>query len=113
MPFYEYECKDCGGSFELMQSIKADPAESCELCPGTNIRRKIFPAGMIFKGSGFYSTEYRSSNYVQQQNSEKTTGTDSQESGSSNKEGSSVSEKSEPACSSTPESASTKSESSS
>ncbi|MBT3785785.1 hypothetical protein HOF92_12485 [bacterium] len=70
MPFYEYECVDCGGSFEVIQSIKADPVELCELCPGTNIRRKIFAAGMIFKGSGFYSTEYRPSEYSQQEKKE-------------------------------------------
>ena len=70
MPFYEYECGDCGGSFEVVQSIKADPVELCELCPGTNIRRKIFAAGMIFKGSGFYSTEYRPSEYSQQEKKE-------------------------------------------
>lgn len=86
MPFYEYECKDCGGSFELMQSIKADPVENCELCPGTNVRRKIFPAGMIFKGSGFYSTEYRSSSYVQQQNDDKPASSSTEGSSANSKE---------------------------
>jgi len=75
MPFYEYLCKDCGGSFEVMQGINAQPLTDCELCEGTEVRRKIFPAGMIFKGDGFYSTSYRGGEYEAAANAEKGTST--------------------------------------
>jgi len=50
---------------EVMQSINAEPLLTCETCGEDKLRRKIFPAGMIFKGDGFYSTEYRGSDYAQ------------------------------------------------
>jgi putative FmdB family regulatory protein len=65
MPTYEYECDTCGLVFEEFQSITAPPLTKCkkEGCPGA-VRRLISPgAGFIFKGSGFYSTDYRSENY--------------------------------------------------
>src|ERR1700757_398184 len=71
MPTYEYSCQKCGQTFEAFQSIRAEPYRQCpkELCrlpkwghgkvkrlPGTG-------AGIIFKGSGFYATDYRSDSY--------------------------------------------------
>jgi|TARA_B110000196_G_scaffold258197_1_gene228884 putative FmdB family regulatory protein len=70
MPTYEYECKKCGHHFETMQSIKDDPIKKClkEECPegtgkGTVQRLIGGGGGLLFKGSGFYITDYRSDNY--------------------------------------------------
>ncbi len=65
MPTYEYHCEKCDQIFELFQSMKADPLTTCidENCGG-KVRRLIGAgAGLIFKGSGFYITDYRSNNY--------------------------------------------------
>ena len=62
MPTYEYECEDCGHTFEKMQSITADPLEDCPKCSGS-VRRIIHGgAGLVFKGSGFYVTDSRKGN---------------------------------------------------
>ncbi|HAP42899.1 MAG: hypothetical protein A2087_12930 [Spirochaetes bacterium GWD1_61_31] len=54
MPTYEYECRECGHSFERTQSMSEDAIKDCPLC-GQSVRRLIFGgAGVIFKGSGFY-----------------------------------------------------------
>ncbi len=71
MPTYEYECKECGGKFELFQSMKDD---ALTVCPQASCLRESWGkgevkrllgtgAGLIFKGSGFYSTDYRSDSY--------------------------------------------------
>ncbi len=62
MPTYEYECKKCG-NFELFQSIKDDKLKRCPTCKGAVKRLMGSGAGIIFKGSGFYQTDYRSSSY--------------------------------------------------
>ena len=63
MPTYEYECKKCKRIFDLFQSITAKPLQRCPSCKGS-VRRLIGRgAGIIFKGSGFYQTDYRSENY--------------------------------------------------
>ncbi|GHU59506.1 hypothetical protein FACS189444_4910 [Spirochaetia bacterium] len=57
MPTYEYECKTCGHSFEVFQSMKDDPINVCPQC-GKEVRRLINGGtGIIFKGSGFYVTD--------------------------------------------------------
>jgi len=59
MPTYEYECNSCGYSFEAFQKITDHPLEKCPKCK-KSIRRLISSgAGIIFKGSGFYATDYR------------------------------------------------------
>ncbi len=64
MPTYDYECQDCGHKFELFQSIKADPVKTCPVCNKRKVRRLIGSgSGLIFKGSGFYCTDYRDSGY--------------------------------------------------
>lgn len=71
MPTYEYKCDKCGQSFDFFQSIKDDPIAACpkEKCGQKKwgkgrVRRMIGAgAGLIFKGSGFYITDYRSENY--------------------------------------------------
>jgi len=64
MPTYEYECQKCGHHFELFQSIKAEPKRKCPECGRLKLRRLIGPgAAIVFKGSGFYKTDYRSESY--------------------------------------------------
>ncbi|MDR2592622.1 MAG: hypothetical protein LBC59_07440 [Chitinispirillales bacterium] len=65
MPTYEYECLKCGNIFDEFQSITAPPVAICpkEGCGGEAKRRFSPGAGFIFKGSGFYSTDYRSESY--------------------------------------------------
>ncbi len=63
MPTYEYVCDSCGRAFERFQSIKEEPVRACPEC-GHKVRRLISAgAGVIFKGSGFYQTDYRSKSY--------------------------------------------------
>jgi putative FmdB family regulatory protein len=60
MPIYAYECKDCGVRFDRRQSFNDEPIRVCPECEGTT-HRLIQPAGVIFKGSGFYVTDNRGS----------------------------------------------------
>ena len=64
MPTYEYACEACGHKFEEFQSIKAKPTTKCPVCKKNKVKRLISAgAGFIFKGSGFYITDYRSDKY--------------------------------------------------
>ncbi len=64
MPTYEYRCEECGHAFELFQSITAEPERECPECGKLKVVRLIgCGAALIFKGSGFYETDYRSENY--------------------------------------------------
>ena len=64
MPTYEYACAACGHHFEEFQSIKAKPTVKCPACGQRKVKRLISAgAGFIFKGSGFYTTDYRSDKY--------------------------------------------------
>jgi putative FmdB family regulatory protein len=65
MPTYEYECQKCGHSFELFQSIKDAPRKTCikPKCRGRAKRLLGTGAGLLFKGSGFYITDYRKPGY--------------------------------------------------
>ena len=58
MPIYEYRCKN-GHTFEVIQSMSDDPVETCEVC-GAPVERVFHPVAVHFKGSGFYSTDYKS-----------------------------------------------------
>ena len=60
MPIYEYQCKDCGVRFERIQAFSDEPVKVCPECEGET-HRLIQPAGIIFKGSGFYVTDSRGS----------------------------------------------------
>lgn len=62
MPTYDYLCNDCNHQFETFQSITAAPLSECPRCKGS-VRRLISAGnGLIFKGSGFYITDYKKSN---------------------------------------------------
>ena len=63
MPTYEYKCLDCGIQFDRFQSITEDPIQECPECSGRTKRLIGAGAGLIFKGSGFYITDYRSEGY--------------------------------------------------
>jgi len=64
MPTYEYECQRCAHAFEAFQSMTDKPLRICPECGG-RVRRLISAgAGVIFKGSGFYATDYRSASYT-------------------------------------------------
>ncbi len=66
MPTYDYLCARCGQTFEVFQSIKADRLKLCpdENCGGKVKRLMGTGAGILFKGGGFYETDYRSDSYV-------------------------------------------------
>jgi putative FmdB family regulatory protein len=66
MPTYDYECDACGHTFEEWQSFKDDPLTKCPACKKKKLRR-LFGGGaaVIFKGSGFYETDYRKESYKQ------------------------------------------------
>ena len=60
MPRYEYECESCGIHFDKIQHYRDEPLEVCPECGGS-VHRSILPVGIIFKGSGFYVTDHKSS----------------------------------------------------
>jgi putative FmdB family regulatory protein len=97
MPTYDYKCQKCGHQFEVFQSMKDDRLTDCPLeeCEGPVKRLLGTGAGIIFKGSGFYETDYRSASYKKGQTAEKSSG----DSGGSSSSGSSDSK---PAAPSTP-----------
>ena len=75
MPTYDYECKDCKHTFEEFHSMSAKPRIKCPECDGKVKRLIGTGAGIIFKGSGFYETDYKKKNSVstsQPKNEEKT-----------------------------------------
>jgi putative FmdB family regulatory protein len=64
MPTYDYVCDACDHKFELFQSITAEPEKKCPECGKKKLRRLIGAgAAIVFKGSGFYQTDYRSESY--------------------------------------------------
>jgi putative FmdB family regulatory protein len=72
MPTYEYRCEKCGHTFEQLQSITSKPLRKCPACKTSSLKRLIGSgAGIIFKGSGFYQTDYRTESYKKGQKSEK------------------------------------------
>ena len=78
MPTYGYICQKCEHEFDQFQSITANPLRKCPACGKLALRRLIGTgAGIIFKGSGFYQTDYRSDSYKK--------GAESDKSGSSTK----------------------------
>jgi putative FmdB family regulatory protein len=74
MPTYDYICEKCEYRFELFQSITARPIRKCPKCGKVSVQRLIGAgAGVIFKGSGFYQTDYRSESYKKGAEGEKKT----------------------------------------
>lgn len=74
MPTYEYKCEACGHQFEKFQSITASAIKKCPECGKNKVKRLLGTgAGLIFKGSGFYITDYRSENYKSGEKGDSTT----------------------------------------
>ena len=72
MPTYDYQCNGCGHEFELFQSITARVRRKCPECGEPQLKRLIGTGGaVIFKGSGFYQTDYRSDSYKKAAEAEK------------------------------------------
>jgi putative FmdB family regulatory protein len=57
VPIYEYQCDECGASYEVMQKISDDPLTVCDKCGGP-LHKVLHPVAIHFKGSGFYTTDY-------------------------------------------------------
>lgn len=70
MPTYDYECTKCGHRFEAFQSMSDEPLTKCPECRGKVKRLIGAGAGPIFKGSGFYITDYRSKDYKEKARSD-------------------------------------------
>lgn len=78
MPTYEYRCDECEHKFEEFRSITADPADTCPECGGPVQRLISAGNGFIFKGSGFYITDYKKSSSGSTSNSESKSDTKSE-----------------------------------
>ncbi|HIE03313.1 MAG TPA: zinc ribbon domain-containing protein [Candidatus Latescibacteria bacterium] len=74
MPTYEYRCKRCGYRFEVFQGITAEPLSTCPKCGGSIKRLIGMGGGFLFKGSGFYITDYRSESYKKAEKRESSEG---------------------------------------
>ena len=72
MPTYEYECLQCERVFDIFQRCTDEPLKRCPNCKGKVKRRVGAGAGILFKGSGFYTTDYRSDGYKKAAKAEKT-----------------------------------------
>lgn len=72
MPTYQYRCEHCGQLCEFFQSINDSPKKICPACRRAALKKLIGPgAGVIFKGPGFYATDYRSKEYKEKAKKEK------------------------------------------
>ena len=80
MPTYEYECKKCGYSFDKFQKITDPACTNCLKCNGQLVKIIGTGAGIIFKGSGFYATDYRSASYREKVKKENTCSNDKKDS---------------------------------
>jgi putative FmdB family regulatory protein len=58
MPTYGYKCANCGHQFEIVQRISEEPLKACPKCQG-KLSKMLYPVGISFKGSGFYTTDYK------------------------------------------------------
>ena len=77
MPTYEYRCESCGHEFELFQSMTDPVKRKCPKCAKPKLKRLVgIGAGVIFKGSGFYETDYRSESYTKEAEADKKASTD-------------------------------------
>ncbi len=74
MPIYEYECERCEHRFEVMQKFSDRPLRKCEKCSGP-VRKVLSAPGLLFKGSGWYVTDYANSDRKKAMKAEKDAGT--------------------------------------
>jgi putative FmdB family regulatory protein len=107
MPTYDYICDACGHGFEAFEPITSQPQKDCPECKAPYLRRKIGPgAAILFKGSGFYQTDYRSESYKKAAKAEKSTSDSSSSSKSESGKSESGKSSSSSSLSSTPSSSS-------
>ncbi len=86
MPTYDYVCDACDHKFELFQTITAEPEKKCPECGKRKLRRLIGAgAGFVFKGSGFYQTDYRSESYKKKAEAENKSSSEASKSSSETK----------------------------
>jgi putative FmdB family regulatory protein len=98
MPTYDYICDACGHEFEIFEPITSTPRTDCPECKEIKLRRKIGAgAAILFKGSGFYQTDYRSDSYKKDAKADKSASEPAKASGDSKPAESASSSKSEPA----------------
>ena len=91
MPTYDYKCKSCGHTWELFQSMTAKPVKECPNCGKKTAERLIGTgAALLFKGSGFYQTDYRSEGYKKSAEADKKSGSGESSSGSGESAGKDV-----------------------
>ena len=91
MPTYDYRCEACGHSLELFQAMSESPKRKCPECGRLKLRRVIGSgAGIIFKGSGFYQTDYRSDSYKKGAEAERKASSESKSEGTGSKKGGSA-----------------------
>ena len=75
MPTYDYRCNDCGHEFEVFHDMTDESVKDCLVCKGRVERLIGAGSGLIFKGSGFYTTDYRSDSYTKAAKADKPSGT--------------------------------------
>ena len=80
MPIYAYRCESCGVQFERQQSFSDQPLKRCPECNKNSLRKVIGPVGVVFKGSGFYSTDHRSTSGLSTPKSEESSSSEKSES---------------------------------
>ena len=81
MPIYTYRCESCGVQFERKQHFSDEPLKICPECQTETLRKVYLPVGIVFKGSGFYSTDNRSSSGREPRKPDDHSGKDSKPSG--------------------------------
>jgi putative FmdB family regulatory protein len=98
MPTYDYQCDGCGHEFELFQTIVDTPRRKCPECGKQKLRRMFGTgAAVMFKGSGFYQTDYRSESYKKAAKAEKPPATEGTSSDAKAKDGKAAESKAEKA----------------
>ncbi|HEX4215234.1 MAG TPA: FmdB family zinc ribbon protein [Candidatus Dormibacteraeota bacterium] len=79
MPTYGYRCGQCGHEFEIFQRMSDDPLVECPQCGG-RLSKMLYPVGVQFKGSGFYTTDYKNGSFGSSKSSSSSEGSSSGES---------------------------------
>ncbi|HKT84352.1 MAG TPA: FmdB family zinc ribbon protein [Solirubrobacterales bacterium] len=73
MPIYGYRCSNCGNQFEVYQKMSDEPVQTCPKCEG-KVTKMLYPTGVVFKGSGYYSTDYKGSSASSSSNGSSSSG---------------------------------------
>ncbi|MEE2708737.1 MAG: FmdB family zinc ribbon protein [Gemmatimonadota bacterium] len=86
MPTYQYQCEDCEHAFEEFQSMTSDPVYTCPECEGSVKRLISGGGGFLFRGDGFYTTDYRSESYKKSEKADNDSSAGSKDKDSSKKD---------------------------